>query len=333
MRVRLVPVGEIFRRMPFVVRDLARESGKRVHLDLRGQGTEIDKFIIERMMDPVLHLVRNAVGHGIETPDERIAQGKPPDATVTLAAAAVGELVRIDIADDGRGIDVPRVLERARAMGLPLPTGTPDSAGLLSLMCAPGFSTSEQTDRISGRGVGMNVVKAAVEALSGSLSLETTPGAGSRFTIQLPLTLAIADALIARVGDETFAVPQVAVREVIEVNADDVRVLENQEIVPYRGTALPLLRLSRVFSMAHRGGGRFHVFVIAAPNATGIVVDRIVGQREIVVRRIADPLVKSEGISGATDLGDGRVVLILDPTALTRLVRPGAADRAREKYA
>ncbi len=212
MRVRLVPVGEIFRRIPFVVRDLARESGKRVTLLLQGQTTEIDKYLIERMMDPVLHLVRNAVSHGIEPPEERIAAGKRPEGTITLSASAAGELVTIEIADDGRGVDTSDVIARARRAGLAVPPGPVDSSALLALLCAPGFSTRDEADRASGRGVGMAVVKDIVERLSGTIALSSQAGVGTRFTLQLPLTLAIADALIGRVGPESFAVPQNVVR-------------------------------------------------------------------------------------------------------------------------
>jgi two-component system chemotaxis sensor kinase CheA len=322
MRVRLVPVGEIFRRMPFVVRDLARETGKRVHLELQGQGTEIDKFLIERMMDPVLHLVRNAVSHGIEAAEERIAAGKSPEGSIVLRAATAGDVVRIEIADDGRGVDSEAVIARARAAGLPLPQGTVDASHLLSLLCAPGFSTRDETDRASGRGVGMGVVQAAVEELSGSLSLETAPGAGTRFTLELPVTLAITDALIASVGGETFAVPQGSVREVMEVPVSALLQVEHNEMTPYRGAALPIVRLGRLFGLPDTGRDRLHVFVVGTGAAAlGIAVDRIIGQREIVVRAIADALVRVDGISGATDLGDGRVVLILDPAVLARHMR------------
>jgi len=322
MRVRLVPVGEIFRRMPFVVRDLARESGKRVHLELQGQGTEIDKFLIERMMDPVLHLVRNAVSHGIEPAEERIAAGKSPEGTIILSAATAGDIVRIDIADDGRGVDAAAVVERARAVGLPVPPGPVDTSHLLALLCAPGFSTRDESDRASGRGVGMAVVQAAVEELSGSLTLETAPGAGTRFTLELPVTLAITDALIAKVAGETFAVPQAAIREVMEVRVAELLQVERNEMTPYRGAALPIVRLGRLFGLPDSQRDRLHVFVIGTgASALGIAVDRIIGQREIVVRAIADELVKVEGISGATDLGDGNVVLILDPAVLARHMR------------
>jgi two-component system chemotaxis sensor kinase CheA len=332
MRVRLVPIGEIFRRMPLVVRDLARDTGKKVLLDLKGQSTEIDKFLIERMMDPVLHLVRNAVSHGLETPDERVRVGKRPEGTITLAAAAAGEMVTIEVADDGRGVDAAAVAARARAEGRRVADDALDAVELLALLCAPGLSTKDATDRASGRGVGMTVVKDTVEQLSGTMALETEPGRGTRFIIQLPLTLAIADALIGRVGREQFAVPQAAVREVVEVAAADVRVIEGHEIVPYRGASLPIIRLARAFGIDSAPGDRFHMFVVGGGSlaAVGLGVDRIVGQREIVVRAIADPLVRVDGVAGATDLGDGRAVLILDPVALVRAQRTAGAGARRK---
>jgi two-component system chemotaxis sensor kinase CheA len=201
------------------------------------------------------------------------------------------------------------------------------------LLCAPGFSTKDDADRASGRGVGMAVVKDTVERLSGTMALETEPGVGTRFTLHLPLTLAIADALIGRVGAEAFAVPQSAVREVIDVASGDVRQLEENEIIPYRDAALPLVRLSRLFDIHPDMPARFHVFVIGTGTGAtvmGLAVDRIVGQREIVVRAIADPLARVDGISGATDLGDGRVVLILDPASIARLTRQRAPRILKE---
>ena len=324
MRVRLVPVGEIFRRMPFVVRDLAREMDKRVKLEIRGQDTEIDKFLIERMMDPILHLVRNAVVHGIEPVAERRATGKAEEGTLTLGAATVGEVVVVEIVDDGRGIDPAAIRRRAGEAGLSIPDGPLDSDALLTILCAAGFSTRDAADRGSGRGVGMAVVRTTVRELGGSMTLDSVPGQGTRFVVELPLTLAISDAIIANVGDQTFAVPQAAVREVIEVEPEMVRRLENNEIVQHRGGVLPLLRLSDAFALEARPRRLLHVLVAGAGHAaTGIVVDRIIGQREIVVRAIADPLIKVAGISGATDLGDGRVVLILDLVSLLAASRRG----------
>lgn len=318
MRVRMVQIGEIFERMTFVVRDLTRESGKKIIVQLSGGETEIDKLLVERMMDPLMHLVRNAVSHGLETVAEREAQGKRSEGLLSLSAMTAGESIVIKIADDGRGIDRKFVVARANALGLSHQGSEGDA--LLDLICTPGFSTRDEADRGSGRGVGMDVVKKATEELGGRISLATKVGEGTTFTIELPLTLAIAEALIVSVNGQRFAVPQSAVREVLEVESASTRVLENNEIIPYRGKVLPLLRLARVFEMNQERGARFHVLVIGdETNAIGLAVDRILGQREIVVRAIKDSLAQSRGIAGATELGDQRVVLILDTGALRQL--------------
>jgi two-component system, chemotaxis family, sensor kinase CheA len=315
MRVRMVQVGEIFERMTFVVRDLARESGKKIMVQLSGGETEIDKFLVERMMDPLMHLVRNAVSHGLETVAEREAEGKRSEGMLTLSAMTAGERIVIKIADDGRGIDRKKIL--ARAGDATRGAAEIDDETLLDLICSPGFSTREEADRESGRGVGMDVVKKAVEELGGRLSVVTNLGQGTTFTIELPLTLAIAEALIVSVNGQRFAVPQSAVREVMEVETASTKVLENNEIISYRGKVLPLLRLARLFEMNYQRGETFHVLVIGdETNFVGLAVDRILGQREIVVRAIKDPLAQSLGIAGATELGDQRVVLILDIGAL-----------------
>lgn len=320
MRVRMVQIGEAFERMTFVVRDLARESGKKVIVQLSGGETEIDKFLVERMMDPLMHLVRNAVSHGLETVAEREAQGKQAEGLLSLSALTAGERIIIKIADDGRGIDRQLVVARAKAAGLSNSETDIDDATLLELICSPGLSTRDEANRESGRGVGMDVVKKALEELGGRMSLETRIGAGTTFTLELPLTLAIAEALIVSVNGQRFAVPQAAVREVLEVESAATKVLENNEIIPYRGKVLPLLRLARVFDMNTTRGSSFHVLVLGEDtNAVGLAVDRILGQREIVVRAIKDPLAQSKGIAGATELGDQRVVLILDISALRQL--------------
>jgi len=330
MRVRLVPVGEVFRRMPFVVRDLAHDIGKRVTLEIKGQGTEIDKFLIERMMDPILHLVRNAVGHGIETVDRRVAAGKPPEGTIRLGASTVGESVVIEIADDGAGIDLAAIARRS-PKGVHVEDGTVDPRLLLDVICESGFSTREEADRISGRGVGMAVVRSTVEDLGGTLEVDTEPGRGTRFAITLPLTLAIIDAIIAHVGDQTFAVPQSAVQEVIEIDPDKLRPLEQNELITHRGRALPIIRLGRLFRLETAPRPRLHAVVVGTGlSAMGLVVDRVAGHREIVVKPIIDPLIHVSGVSGATELGDGRLVLILDVAALSRGVRerPRVGERA-----
>ena len=327
MRVRLVPIGEIFARMQFVIRDIARESHKQIALELSGQSTEIDKFVVERMMDPLLHLVRNAVSHGLESEAERIAGGKSPQGKIALRAATSGEMVVIEIEDDGRGVNVEQVAQKARSQGLIAADATPDMATILDILCSSGFSTRDQADLTSGRGVGMAVVKNTVQELGGFLNLHTQVGLGTRFTIQLPLTLAIADALTISLSGQTFAVPQSSVREVLELQPQAITVLENNEIFSHRGNVLPLIRLANVFNLAPtspetRNGKRLHVVIVGSGlNAVGLLVDRIIGQREIVVRPLTDPLVQVVGIAGATELGDGRIVLILDTAALLQVGR------------
>jgi two-component system chemotaxis sensor kinase CheA len=330
MRVRMVPVGEIFERMRFVVRDLAREYNKQVALELSGQHTEIDKLLVERMMDPILHLARNAVSHGLESADERAALGKPPVGRIALRAWAVAESIVIEIEDDGRGIDAGQVARRAQALGMIRDDATIDNATLLDLICAPGFSTRDEADRASGRGVGMNVVKNTILGIGGSFELDTEVGRGTRFTIQLPLTLAIADALIVAAGGQRFAVPLASVREVIEVEPSAVRAFENNEVIVHRGGVLPLMRLARLFRLTESSRRGFHAFVIGSGlNAVGVAVDRVLGQREIVVRAINDPLIQVAGIAGATELGDGRIVLILDAATLGRASQAKSASHPK----
>lgn len=323
MRVRLVPVGEIFRRMPFVVRDIARETDRRARVALSGHETQIDKFLVERMMDPMLHLVRNAVSHGLEPAAERIAAGKPPEGTIALSAHASGEVVTLEISDDGRGVSADRVLARARLVGLPVPQrADADDAALLDLLCSPGFSTRDEADHLSGRGFGMSVVRKTVNELGGTMRMTSVPGEGTRFAIDLPLTLAITDALIAAVGSHTFAVPQSAVREVIEVETSTLRRLETGEVALFRGQALPIIRLSSALAVEVAPRPRHHALVIGSDtSAVGLLVDRVLSQREIVVRTTTDPLIRVDGIAGATDLGDGRAVLILDVAAIARAAR------------
>jgi len=313
MRVRMVPIGEIFERMKFVIRDLAREYDKKVNLELVGQQTEIDKLLVERMMDPILHLVRNAISHGLESAVERIANSKPPEGKISLRASAAAENVVIEIEDDGRGLDAEKIVRRAQASNLIGDVTPVDNASLLELICAPGLSTREEADRASGRGMGMNVVKNTILALGGSFELETEPGRRTCFRIQLPLTLAIANALVVLVCGRRYAVLQSSVREVIEIEPSAIRVLENNEIIPYHGGVLPLLRLARYFGLDQGENKGLRAFVVGSgSNTVGVVVDRILGQKEIVVRGTADPLIQVPGIAGATELGDGRIVLILD---------------------
>jgi two-component system chemotaxis sensor kinase CheA len=324
MRIRLVPIGEVFERMRFAMRDIARETSKEIHLAVSGQDTEIDKLIVDRMLEPLLHLVRNAASHGIESRDEREADGKRPEGTIFLRARAAGDRIQLEVEDDGAGIDVHQVADRAQRMGMSFTADGAGSEAVLDMICSPGFSTREVADMASGRGVGMAVVRSTVRGLGGELFLDSLAGHGTRFTIELPLTLMITDALIVGVGDQSMAIPQVALREIIPLDPAAVTPLENNEVLSYRGRVLPLIDLGVMFKLARPAGARRHVLIVGNDlNLAGLVVERIVGLREIVVHPVADPLVAVPGVSGATELADGRVSLILDAAAIVR----GARER------
>ncbi len=327
MHVRMVPVAEIFARMPFVVRDLARESRKKARLTMEGQQTEIDKFLIEKLKDPLLHLVRNSFSHGVETPEERRAAGKAEEATITLSAAATGDSVVIIVGDDGGGIKQSAVLKRAKELDIDIP-GVVDNAALLEILCRPGFSTRTAADLAAGRGVGMEVVHKTVRELGGTLALETVEGAGTKFIIRVPLTLAIAETVIVSAANQTCAVPQTFVSEVLPLTETDVRKVNGVEVIPYRNGVLPIIRLASFFKLHQVKQANMCVLVLNSDRgSSGLVVDKIHGQREVVVRVIRDPLVRAPGVAGATELGDGRPVLILDGAAFTSgAVRPNATE-------
>ena len=318
MRLRMVPIAELFDRLPFVVRDLTRGGDKKVRLAIKGQQTELDKYVVEQLKDPLLHLVRNAISHGIETTAEREAAGKPAEATLSLTARAVGEAVVIEIADDGRGIDRQKVLARATQMGVTMADQGGDAA-ILDLICLPGFSTRDEADRAAGRGVGMDVVNKTVVELGGTISLHTEEGKGTHFTLRLPLTLLITEALIINSGTQQFAIPQSSVEEVLQIDEANIKRMERAELVSVRGSALPLVRLTNVFGLPKSNRVMPSVVVSQTDRGrVGLVVDRIAGQRQVVVRSLRDPLIHVPGVIGATELGDGRPILILDPLVLTK---------------
>jgi len=324
MRIRLVPIGEVFERMRFAMRDIARDAGKEIRLEFSGQDTEIDKLIVDRMLEPLLHLVRNAASHGIEPRAEREAAGKQPEGTIWLRARAAGDRIILEVEDDGAGIDIERLSRRAREMGTPIDVGA-TSDTVLDVICAPGFSTRDVADMTSGRGIGMAVVRSTVRSLAGELLVASEVGQGTRFTVELPLTLMITDALILEIGDQSMAIPQVSLREILPLDPAAVTHMENNSVLSYRGRVVPLVDLSEVFHLPSPPGARRHVLIVGNDfNPSGLVVDRVVGLREIVVHPIADPLIAVPGVSGATELADGRVSLILDAAALVR----GSRDRA-----
>jgi len=332
MRLRLVPVGESFERLRFAARDAIRESGKQVVLQFRGESTEIDKLVVDRMLEPLLHLVRNAVIHGIETPEQRAAAGKPAEGTLTLRASAAGDRIVIDVEDDGGGMDIERIEARARERGLLLPDETLGADRLLELICAPGFSTRDEADLTSGRGVGMEVVWSTVRALAGTVSMSTERGRGTRFVIELPLTLMIVDALLVEIGGQQMAMPQPALREILQIERSEIIAFESNAVVSYRGGVLPLFDLSQLFRLPASTRDTAYLLVVGTEEAPiGLMVDRLVELREIVVHPVTDPLVAMPGVAGATDLGDGRVSLILDAAALVRLANQRRDTRVRTR--
>jgi two-component system chemotaxis sensor kinase CheA len=322
MRIRLVSVGEVFERMRFAMRDVARETGKSIRLEFSGQETQIDKLVVDRMLEPLLHLVRNSASHGIESPAERRTRGKPAEGLINLRAQTAGDRIVLDVEDDGGGIDTDRVVKRASEMGL-VPANAellPDA--LLDIICTPGFSTRETADLASGRGVGMSVVRTTIRALGGELFVHSELGRGTRFTIELPLTLMITDALLMEIGDQAMAIPQVTLREIVPYEAASVTRFENNEVLSYRDRVVPLVNLATLFRLTSKADARRHVLIVGSDaHLAGLVVDRIIGLREIVVHPLTDPLTAVPGVAGATELADGRVSLILDAGALVRRSR------------
>jgi two-component system chemotaxis sensor kinase CheA len=328
MRMRMVPLGDVFGRMPLAVRDLAREMNKKVNLVTEGETTEIDKALVERLLDPLLHLVRNAITHGIETPEERLAAGKPETGVIGLKGYPRGDHIIIEVSDDGRGVDLQKVAQKARSLGWLTDESEITLDMALDFICRPGFSTRAEADMGAGRGVGMNVVREMVNSVGGNLSLRSTPGQGSAFILELPLTLTIIDALLISSGGERYAIPQSVISEVFEVEpASIVQVAGGREVIPFRGDSLALLRLNRLFGAPKTDPARrFHGLVVnQGTRRLALAVDRVEGLREVVAHTVSDPLIAQPGIGGVTELGDGSLILILDVPGLVRyaLARAG----------
>lgn len=330
MRIRLIRIGEVFERLRFVIRDIAREAEKEVVVEMSGQDTEVDKAVIDRMLEPLMHIVRNAVSHGLERSDVRRERGKDRAGHLALRANASGDRITITVEDDGGGVDERDVVERAVSLGL-VSRQEAEGRGVLDVLCLPGFSTRGEADLSSGRGVGMAVVRSAIRELGGELSMATELGRGTGFRIELPLTLMIVDALLVEIGGQQMAVPQPVLREIIQVDASEVATLENNAIISYRSRVLPLISLRTLFGFPRVEVSSLYVLVVGNDaQLAGLVVDRICGLREIVVKPIADPLLAVPGVSGATELGDGRISLILDASALVRVANRRPPTRRPE---
>ncbi len=331
MRARMVPLAEAFSRMPLVVRDLARASKKQVELLIEGENTEIDKSLVERLLDPLLHLVRNAIAHGIEPPEERHAAGKPPQGKLTISGTPEGDYIHIRVSDDGRGIDLEKIAALARRRGWLEDESVITTEEALEFICRPDFSTRQQADLGSGRGVGMDVVLQTARDLGGELSMETTPGQGTTFHLRIPLTLTILHAILVVAGDERYAVPRSAIERVMKIPAAAIVYAEGAEIISLDGQPAPLLTLRTLFGLTggSRNGQLVGLVTTGAEGKAILAVDRVEGMQEVVIRSINDPLAAQPGIAGATELGDGSVVLILDVPALYRLARRQLSGKRR----
>lgn len=337
MKSRMVPVESVFSRFPRLVRDLAQKVGKKVEFVVEGQNTELDRSVIQEIGDPLIHLLRNAVDHGIEEPAERTACGKTETGQVRLQAHHEESYIVIAVEDDGRGIDTEKVKATAVAKGI-VSAEYASHMGereALNLIFASGLSTAEQVTELSGRGVGMDIVRTNIEKLGGSVSLSTQRGSGSRFTIKLPVTLAILPALLVGVGEGVYAIPLTSVSETLRVDAGSIQPILGTEAIQVRGNVLPLLQLRSVFEQRATGRGDGKVLVVSVRfggHEVGLVVDSLLGQQEVVIKSLGGYLGNVRGLSGATILGDGRVGLIVDvPTLVELAIRDGVAARTGQQ--
>jgi two-component system, chemotaxis family, sensor kinase CheA len=323
MRVRMLPISFVFSRFPRMVRDLSQRLGKQVELRVTGDQTELDKTVLEKIGDPLVHLVRNSVDHGVETPDVRVAAGKSPTGTVYLEAYHKGGNITVEVGDDGGGLNRDRILAKARSRGLIGPNETLTDEGIYELIFMAGFSTAEQTTDISGRGVGMDVVRRNIKELGGTIEVRSTLGKGSRFIITLPLTLAIVDGQSVAVGSETYIVPLITIIESLQLKAGMMnRVAGQGEVFWFRDSYLPVVRLHEVFGVKPRTTQLHEGLIMVVEGEgrrVGLFVDDLLGQQQVVIKSLETNFRRVDGVSGATILGDGAVALILDVPGLIRL--------------
>ncbi len=324
LKMRMIPVEKVFKKFPRIVRSMSRDLGKEVDLQIVGEETELDRSVVDEIGDPLIHLIRNAMDHGLETPDERLAAGKPRGGTLVLAAVHEGNQIIISIKDDGRGIDPERVGRKAIEKGLIteeqfVAMGPREVFDLLFL---PGFSTKEKVTDLSGRGVGMDVVKTNIKKLNGLIEIKSTKGLGSEFILRLPLTLAIIQSLQVEVEGEIYSIPLSSVLETLRVDQRKFHLIGGQEVLKLRDIVLPLIRLQKVFNVQPRGDSDDFCYVVvvgAAEKRMGLVVTRLVGQQEVAIKSLGNYLANIPGIAGSTILGDGRVALIIDPVAMSEV--------------
>ena len=326
MKTRMLQIGKVFNKFPRVIRDLSRELGKKVNLIIKGEETELDKSIIEEIGDPLMHMIRNSVDHGIEPPEERIKLGKPEVGTVELKAYNEGNQIVIEIADDGKGMDPEVLKQKALEKGII----SEKEADMMSdkeafmLIFKAGFSTAAKVTNVSGRGVGMDVVKTNVEKLNGIIEVDSTPGKGSIFKIKIPLTLAIIQALLVSAQEELFAVPLANVIETVRITIEDISTVEGKSVLKLRDEVLPLVNMSDIFKIEKILGINQYLYVVVlgvGASKVGLIVDGLIGQEEIVIKSLGEYLKGIAGIAGATIRGDGKVTLIVDVAALMKLAK------------
>ena len=333
MKIRMVPISQIFSRFPRVVRDLSKDLNKKVNLVIEGEETELDKSVIEDLLDPIMHCVRNSLDHGIEHPEDRKKLGKNEEGTLLLKASNEGNQIVIDIADDGSGIDVARVRQKAIDRGLIHPNKILTDQEAYQLIFEPGFSTSDKITNVSGRGVGLDVVKTQIEKLNGSVIVSSEHGVGSKFSIRLPLTLAIIQGLLVRVGEEVYSIPIASVIESHRVKVDEISTIDNYEVLNVRNEVISILRLNRLFNIRHTDEQEYCFIVIvgSADKKIGIMVDSLIGEEDVVIKPLKDQFTNSPGIAGASILGDGSVSLIIDVSQLLELgVRQELTEREKQ---
>ena len=321
MRIRMVPISQIFSRFPRLVRDLSKSLNKKINLVIEGEDTELDKSVIEDLLDPIMHSVRNSIDHGIESIEDRRAAGKNEEGRVLLKAANEGNMIVIEIADDGKGIDVDSVKAKAAERGLISPNKILTDIEAFNLIFEPGFSTAKQITSISGRGVGLDVVRRQIDKLNGTVTVSSERGKGTRFTIKLPLTLAIIQGLLVRVGSEIYSIPITSVIESLRIKPNEIKMIDNNEVFNIRNDVISLLRLNRLFGIKteERQDYYFIVIVGTAEKKMGFMVDSLIGEEDVVIKPLRDQFTNSPGIAGASILGDGSVSLIIDVSQLLEL--------------
>ena len=332
MKIRMVPVDQLFRRFPRIVRDVARQCGREVDLELSGQETDLDKGILDAIAEPLTHLVRNAVSHGIEPAEQRRSLGKPPRGRIRLHALHQGNQVVVEISDDGRGIDVQKIRAKAADLGLipPQEASRLSDAQALELIFRPGFSTAEEVTEVSGRGVGMDVVQSVLHRLKATIHIETHPGQGTTFRLKLPLTLAIIKALMFWVEQRLYAIPLNAVNQIARTTEAEVHQVDNYEVLQLRNQVLPLLRLGRRGAVeGDRKANKLFVLVITVGEKKyGLIVDALEGEEELVIKALDDQTFATDLVNGASILGDGKVVLILNLLAVVEHVSRSSSGQA-----